>query len=157
LVYRPALLFQLRYDIGYFVGSLLECFELFAIGGLIVALFHRELAAITRNKDEEVPLVRAFSVTDRELRLDRDHFTGRDFLILQNILSGAKYETIASEQRMGLSTLKERLASLFSLLEVRNKAQFLGRYEKHALVWNEGQPEEAEQNRAEIIEFQPRS
>jgi DNA-binding NarL/FixJ family response regulator len=90
-----------------------------------------------REAPEQTPFVPPFSVTDTELRLDRDHFTERDLLILRDIIAGTKYEIIASGQGMGLSTLKKRLASLFSLLEVRDRVQFLARYGNHSLAWDD--------------------
>lgn len=152
LVVLAALLFQIRYGIDHFMGSLLECLELFVIAGLIAALFHQKLAAAVKHQPEEAPPIRAFSVTDTELRLDRDHFTDRDLLVLQSILAGTKYDIIALEQRMGLSTLKKRLALLFSLLDVQDRLQFLERYEEHILVWRQpGGGDEVERSKICII------
>jgi hypothetical protein len=159
VVLMVALLFQFRYGINHVMGTLLECLELLTTAVLIAMLFHQELATLVKKK--KAPLLRVFSVTDTELKLNRDRFTERDFLILWGIHTRTKYEAIASEQQMGLSTLKERLALLFGLLEVRDRAQFLEQYGKHTLVWNEDQldsaAEGAEQREAEILEFQPRS
>jgi DNA-binding NarL/FixJ family response regulator len=139
------------------MGSLLECLEVFAVAGLITALFHQELAAIVKNQavTEKTPLIRAFSVTDTELRLNRDHFTERDLRILQGILARTKYETITREQNIGLSTLKKQLTSLLSLLEVQDRLQFLELYGKHALVWEAQEPGggDTEQREASIVEF----
>jgi hypothetical protein len=154
-VVMAALLFQIWYGIGHFMGSLLEFLELFIIAGLTGALFHRELSASMKNGEEKNLSIRAFSITDRELRLNRDHFTEGDFVILQMILSGIKYEAIAAKQHMGLSTLKKRVASLFNFLEVQDRVQFLKRYGKHALAWNDRQPEGGvmEQRKTRIVEF----
>ncbi|MDR2177566.1 MAG: hypothetical protein LBP20_05930 [Treponema sp.] len=159
LVVIGALLSQIQYGMGHFTGNLLECLELFVIAGLAAALFHRELAAIVKNPEApgQAEFARAFSVTGTELRLDRDHFTARDFLILRKIFAGEKYESIASGQGMGLSTLKKRLVSLFSLLEVRDRVQFLGRYGSLALVWDERQQGGAEQTETGVVEFRSRS
>jgi hypothetical protein len=132
-----ALVFQIRYGVEYFIGTSLEFLELAVILGLIAALFHQELAA--KIKEQNNPLFgRSFSATEKELQLSRKYFTGQDLLVLQNILLGKKYETIAVEQQIGLSTLKKRVASLFSLLEVADRGQFLKRYEKHGIVWDDG-------------------
>jgi hypothetical protein len=161
LVVTGALLSQLQYGVDHFTGSLLECLELAVIGVLFGALFHRELAVLVKDREapEQTPFVLPFSVTDTELRLDRDHFTERDLLILRDILAGTKYETIASGQGVGLSTLKKRLASLFSLLEVRDRVQFLARYGNHSLAWDERrqEDEDTELPGTRIAEFRRRS
>jgi hypothetical protein len=144
LVLMAAPLFQILYGVAYFMGTVLEFLELCAVAGLTAALFRQELRA--KMKEQGSPLFgRSFSVTEKELRLDRKHFTGRDLLILQTILAGGKYEAIAVEQQMGLSTLKKRVASLFSLLEVPDKAQFLKRYGKHEVVWDDPDREDVKQ------------
>ena len=78
-----------------------------------------------------------FSVTGSELRLSRNTFTGQDIQILRKILNGEKYEAVASELGMGLSTLKKRLTFLFSFLEISDKAHFLEQFENHTILFDD--------------------
>ena len=139
LVVLAAVLSQVRYGLPYITETLLQGLAFLIIAGLGVLLFiedlpiHPEAAAL-----RSVPRIHQhrppFTVTDAELRLSARYFSLRDVQILQRVLAGDKYEAIAAEQGMGLSTLKKLLASRFSLLALSNKTAFIKRYEYHQVV-----------------------
>jgi DNA-binding CsgD family transcriptional regulator len=139
LVLLGALASQVRYGIPYVMETVLQGLALLIMAGLGGLLFLENLSLRIRLEAPHAgtgmaTLTPPFMVTDSELRLSAPYFSRRDAQILQRVLAGDKYESIALEQGMGLSTLKKRLASLFSLLELPNKKAFIKRYEYHEVV-----------------------
>jgi DNA-binding CsgD family transcriptional regulator len=129
-----AMVSQVRYGMPYVMETLMQCLAFCIILGLGVLLFIKDVSI-----SNEAPVgisqpTPSFSVIDSELRLSASYFTSRDVLILQRLLAGDKYDLIAEECGMGLSTLKKLLASLFSLLALSNKTQFLKRYAHHTVM-----------------------
>jgi hypothetical protein len=139
LVLLAALLSQIQYGIIHITETLFGLFELLLIAGLVGILFMREIKTIkeTGMQNGKFPYNPAFSVTGSELRLSCNVFTGQDIQILRKILNGDKYEAVASELGMGLSTLKKRLTFLFSLLEISDKAHFLEQFENHTILFDD--------------------
>lgn len=112
---------QLRFGFDYIFLSL---------GAIMVTLFLLALAfflflpEIERFRSQE-PLVS---------RLPPADFTRRDLLWLQRIQAGEKYEAIAAEQGVALSTLKNRVRILFERLGVQDRTMFLAAYAHVALI-----------------------
>lgn len=139
LVLLVALVSQIQYGIVHITETLFGFFELLLIAGLVGILFMREIKTLKEmgKQNGKFPYNPAFSVTGSELRLSRNTFTGRDIQILQKILNGDKYEAVASEFGIGLSTLKKRLTFLFSLLEISDKVHFLEQFENHTILFDD--------------------
>jgi hypothetical protein len=139
LVLLAALASQIQYGIVHITETFFGLLELLLIAGLAGMLFMREIKTLKEagRQNGKFPYNPAFSVTGSELRLSRNAFTGRDIQILQKILNGDKYEAVASEFGIGLSTLKKRLTFLFSLLEISDKAHFLEQFENHTILFDD--------------------
>jgi DNA-binding NarL/FixJ family response regulator len=61
-------------------------------------------------------------------------FTATDVEILEKILAGSKYETIAQETDQSLSSLKKHIRKLFQRLQASDRVGFMSKYAKHRIV-----------------------
>ncbi len=68
------------------------------------------------------------------VRLPSHEFTPRDVHILKSIQKGEKYEAIAINEGIGVSTLKARVKVLFEFLNVSDKNSFLRIYANQPIV-----------------------
>jgi DNA-binding NarL/FixJ family response regulator len=68
------------------------------------------------------------------LRLPSKTFTEKDVSILEKILSGKKYDTIAIETGLAVSTLKKHIRHLFRMLQVSDRTSFISLYAKHKVI-----------------------
>jgi hypothetical protein len=91
---------------------------------LLVLAFFLFLPEIERLRSQE-PLV---------FHLPPEDFTRRDLLWLQRIQTGEKYEAIAADHGIALSTLKNRVRILFERLGVQDRTMFLAVYAHVSLV-----------------------
>ena len=71
---------------------------------------------------------------DKTLVLRHDLFTEKDVVILKKILAGHKYEAIAKEEGMFLSTFKKHTRRLFGILRVNDRISFMALYANHRIV-----------------------
>jgi hypothetical protein len=134
LCFLAVLVSQTRFGMDYVLNTVLGTVELVIIAEMAVMLFSRELQELLRNGSQVSSLSgmiapnRTFFVKGTELRLSPHYFTPHDVLLLRDVLAREKYEIIARTYNLGLSTLKKRLAVLFSLLDETNKTEFVSRY-----------------------------
>ncbi|MDR2536781.1 MAG: hypothetical protein LBC46_00590 [Treponema sp.] len=70
---------------------------------------------------------------ENKLLLPKPMFSQRDVRILQSILERKKYECIADEQNISLSSVKKRVRFLYDYLNLRNRASFMSVYEGHTI------------------------
>lgn len=70
---------------------------------------------------------------ENKLLLPKPMFSQRDVRILQSILEGKKYECIAGEQNISLSSVKKRVRLLYDHLNLRDKASFMSVYEDYTI------------------------
>jgi len=75
---------------------------------------------------------------DKTLTLRHELFTEKDVAILKKILAGHKYEAIAKEEGMVLSTFKKHTRRLFGILRVNDRITFMALYANHQIVSNKG-------------------
>ncbi|MCL2230597.1 MAG: hypothetical protein FWC01_05835 [Treponema sp.] len=68
------------------------------------------------------------------LVLQPNLFTQKDSIILQKILAGEKYETIANDEGMALSTLKKQIKRMFNILKINDRTCFLSLYANYKIV-----------------------
>ena len=68
------------------------------------------------------------------LYLPADIFTAADAEILKEILAGSKYEAIAQEKGLSISTLKKHIRKLFQRLQVSDRITFMSKYAKHQIA-----------------------
>ena len=71
---------------------------------------------------------------DMVLQLPADYFTERDVLILEKIIQGEKYEAIAQETKMSMSSLKRHIRRLFLRLQVSDRLCFITFYANHKVI-----------------------
>jgi DNA-binding NarL/FixJ family response regulator len=67
------------------------------------------------------------------LALSPELFTEKDVVILRKIQKGVKYEVIANEENMALSTLKKHARRMFDNLRVNDRVDFLSMYANHQI------------------------
>jgi DNA-binding CsgD family transcriptional regulator len=93
-------------------------------------LFFPEIKGVMENRKRSV------------LSLSAEQFSERDILILRQILTGEKYDAIAAEHGIALSTLKNNLAGLYKKLGVNDRTAFLLAYANHEIVFDSGLPKD---------------
>ena len=91
---------------------------------LVAIILKPELQAIQEKK------------RDKTLILRHDLFTEKDVVILKKILAGHKYEAIAKEEGMFLSTFKKHTRRLFGILRVNDRISFMALYANHQIVFD---------------------
>ncbi|MDR0636083.1 MAG: LuxR C-terminal-related transcriptional regulator [Treponema sp.] len=83
---------------------------------------------------------------ENKLLLPKPMFSPRDVRILQSILNGKKYECIAHEQTISLSSVKKRVRFLYDRLNLRDRASFMNSYEGYTIEL-EGSKQKSEGSR----------
>ncbi|GAB6392626.1 MAG: response regulator transcription factor [Treponematales bacterium] len=111
-----------RLGTAYMAQSLLECFSVFFLLGGAALLFWEELGRAREHNSESL------------LRLTEPEFTPEDAEILRKILAAEKYESIAAESGVSVSTLKKQVKKLFGKLRVADRATFVSRYARCAVT-----------------------
>jgi DNA-binding CsgD family transcriptional regulator len=112
------------------VHTLGACIYMSALMLLFIPALLLVLPKIQRRKAPPVPA----SAGDAVLRLSPDQFTQRDVELLGKVLDGEKYEAIANEYGIAVSTLKNRVGILFRKLEVQDRVTFLVQYARRTLI-----------------------
>ena len=138
-----ALFSQLRYGGKTFLGSFVDIFGLFIIMVIILFLVQHELESLRKNKTLSMDLQQVPSETEavrhplslpqKKLTLPRGRFKRKDVAIAQGILEGKTYLTIASQQEMGLSTVKKRAKILFEYANVADESIFIAQYQGYTV------------------------
>ena len=108
---------QFKYNISYYTVILTT---------LVVTYFLLlpEINIIKNHKDEKI------------LYLPSDNFKKRDVMILEKIINGDKYEVIASDLKIPMSTLTRRIHNLFLKLQVSGQRNFISKYANHKIKFN---------------------
>lgn len=70
---------------------------------------------------------------ERMLLLHRTRFNRRDIALLRSVLAGDKYENIAKDQGISLSSVKKRVRFLYDHLNLPDRASFMNNYEGYAI------------------------
>lgn len=99
----------------HFIGSIL-------IIAVTIILLKPEIQIIKKKKRKMV------------LTLPADLVTEKDAEILIKILAGEKYEAIANDEDLSLSTLKKNVRRLFNILRVNDRINFISLYANHEVV-----------------------
>lgn len=117
LVLIAAFASQIRYSVKFLVEQSLELFDFSLLVVVALLIFHPERRRFPQRQDGPI-----------FLRLDPAHFTVQDVAILQKVLNNDKYQRIASEYNIGISTFKKRVGRLYAKLEVQDRMDFMARY-----------------------------
>lgn len=119
-----ALVSQVRFSIEQTISSTLSVFAVALIFGLTYFLF---LPDIRR-------LLKKTTVNTSVLYLSAEQFSERDLRCLKKVQNGEKYESIAKEEDIGLSTLKNKMKLIYKSLNVYDKTTFLSTYAGYTIA-----------------------
>jgi DNA-binding CsgD family transcriptional regulator len=120
-----------RFGFRQFLFNFMMVFALVIVCFLGFLLFLPEIWSLKQDRKKAV------------LSLSPEQFSERDALILAQILAGEKYDTIASEHGIAVSTLKNHLGLLYKKLQLADRTAFLIAYANHEIVF--GKAAEPEQ------------
>jgi DNA-binding CsgD family transcriptional regulator len=135
-----ALISQVRYSVVFLIRHGLQVLDFALVAAAVALVFYsdfqeflRQRAAVTlppkavpseAEQPEAAPLF---------LYIDPLRCTIQELAILQRILAGDKYESIARDYGMAVSTLKRRIRSLYTVIGVLDRADFMVRYSRYTL------------------------
>jgi DNA-binding CsgD family transcriptional regulator len=116
-----ALALQIRYGFAMFLQTLLTYILLALIITLALLIFLPEIKKLEEMQAAVLPLPAAL-------------FSERDVKLLERVLSGAKYDTIAREEGIALVTFKKYIHTIFYRIGVSDRTNFLARYSNHKIM-----------------------
>ena len=122
IILMAALASQLRFGYEEFLLNTRYLIDFLMVMGITALLFIPEIKYL-KNREK-----------DMILHLSSGIFEEKDAAILEKILAGEKYETIAKEAGMAISTLKKHIRSMFERLRVSDRVNFMSMYAKHKIV-----------------------
>lgn len=124
IFYTLSLGFQFRLEKQQLFESLTELlFSFFAVI-LMFLIWKRLLKRISRDVFEQA------EKEDISEYLNQKEFTDRDKIMLKEVLDGCKYEEIAINHKLSLSSVKKRLAVLYKKLGVTCQIDFIIKFSK---------------------------
>ncbi len=118
-----AIISQARFSAEKVVSSILNLLALVLIFGLAFLLFLPEIKRLKKQSADNINIT----------YLPAEKFTTRDMRCLKKIQDGEKYESISTEEKIGLSTLKKRMKMVYKALDVYDKTSFLATYAGHTI------------------------
>lgn len=128
LVVVGAVATGIRCGFDLFVSNFLKLLDSMVIISIVVRMFYQVLCTPAESElPEDIPI----------LHLIATEFSERDRIILQQILAGDKYESIAYEHGLALSSLKRIIHGLFVKLAVGDRVVFMSRYARYTIVRDE--------------------
>lgn len=122
--YAIAALYQLRLPLMDLINSLAE-FLMMLVGMILMHIIVKHL--LTRiNKDVFLEIEKE----DLDSYFDNLDFSDRDRVMLNEVLDGHKYEEIAINHNLSVSSIKKRLAFLYKKLGVTCQIDFIIKFSK---------------------------
>jgi glucan phosphoethanolaminetransferase (alkaline phosphatase superfamily) len=115
---------QARFGIDKLLLSVMDFVALALISGLVFMLF---LPNIRKNRKKT-------AISTNIAYLPAETFSERDIRILNKVQAGEKYESIAKEEDIGLSTLKNKMKTIFNSLDVDDKTSFMSTYAGYTIL-----------------------
>lgn len=125
-----ALVSQIRYSEILLIRHGLQVLEFALIATAVVLVFYADLQQLLRQQADTAPPAGAVTLF---LRLDQEWCNEQELAILQKILAGGKYASIAHEYGIAVSTLKRRVHTLYAAIGVLDRADFIVRYSRYTL------------------------
>jgi len=122
LLLAAAITSQYRLDHETFTQRILHFLLIFLLLFLVVVVFLPEIKIVRKKRRERV------------LSLKPGRFTEEDAAVLRKILSWEKYEAIAKDEGISVSTMKRRINRIFDMLQISDRASFLSRYAGHTII-----------------------
>ena len=117
-----AILSQYRLQMSIFGDRIIHFALIFLLLFLVVIVLQPEIHTIRTRR--RVPI----------LNLRPELFAEEDSIILQKVLVGGKYESIAKDLGMPISTMKRHISRMFDLLQVSDRVSFMSRYSGYTII-----------------------
>jgi DNA-binding CsgD family transcriptional regulator len=119
-----ALISHARFGIDTVVVSLINILAVALMFGLTFLLFLPTIRRLMRKTVENTNIV----------YLPAEHFSERDIRCLKKVQDGEKYESIAKDEDIGLSTLKNKMKTIYKSLNVYDKTSFMATYAGYTIL-----------------------
>jgi DNA-binding CsgD family transcriptional regulator len=119
-----ALVSQIRFSMEQAVISTLNILAVTLIFGLVYLLF---LPDIRKFRKQSI-------INTNIVYLPAEQFSERDLRCLKKVQDGEKYESIAKDEDIGLSTLKNKMKTIYKSLDVFDKTSFLSAYAGYTIL-----------------------
>jgi DNA-binding CsgD family transcriptional regulator len=130
--YSPALL--LSHGVDLLAFSLIAGVAALVSSPVIQHFRLKPKDAIPLEPVAEVPVTDCVAVVPLVLSLNTSQYSVRDVEILQKVLEGAKYLSIAGDCKIGVTTLKNRVHILYVQIGVGSRTDFMARYARYTLI-----------------------
>jgi hypothetical protein len=135
-----ALVSQVRYSVVLLIRHGLQVLDFALVAAAVALVFYsdfqeflRQRAAVALPHEVAQPEAVPPEAAPLFLYIDPLRCTIQELAILKQILAGGKYESIAHEYGMAVSTLKRRVRVLYTDIGVRDRADFMVRYSRYTL------------------------
>ena len=120
---------QARYGLTKVSTTVFNFMGIILIAGLSFLLFFPEIRKY-RKRNARINTTSNPDV----IYLPPEQFTARDIRCIKRVQLGEKYESIAKDEKMGLSTLKYRMKIIFEQLDIFDRTTFLAAYAKRTIL-----------------------
>jgi glucan phosphoethanolaminetransferase (alkaline phosphatase superfamily) len=117
------ILSQMRFGAEKTILSMINALAVLLICLIAYILFLPDIQKLKKKKQKDSHIA----------HLSAEQFTLRDVRCLQKVQNGEKYESIAKEENIGLSTLKNRMKLMYESLNVYDKTSFMAAYAGHII------------------------
>jgi hypothetical protein len=132
LLLVAAVLSQIRNGTERLTATFLDTIAMGLMVGIGILLYSREIQKQVSNRNIHADMVTA-NGQEKILLLHQAKFNQRDIEMFQSILEGNKYEYIAGEQAISLSSVKKRVRILLDHLNLPDKASFVTIYADYTI------------------------
>jgi DNA-binding CsgD family transcriptional regulator len=119
-----AIISQSRFGAEHILSSILNFVAIILIFVISFFLFLPDIKRCRRKMIENNNIV----------YLPAEHFSERDIRCLKKVQDGAKYETIAKDENIAISTLKNRMKIIYNGLDVSDKTTFMSTYAGYTIL-----------------------
>jgi hypothetical protein len=119
-----AIVSQARFSMANAALSFLNFIAIIIMLGLVFLLFLPDIRKMRKQVIHNTQIV----------YIPAEKFTDRDIRCLKKVQAGEKYESISSDENIGLSTLKNRMKVLYKSLDVYDKTTFMSAYAGYTIL-----------------------
>ncbi len=113
-----AIIPQVRFGINKVILSIIHLFSVGLIFSLIFLLIFPVIRKLGKKPTRNSHVV----------YLPAERFSAKDIRCLKKVQDGEKYESIAKDEDIGLSTLKKKIKTIYQSLDVYDRTSFLSTY-----------------------------
>jgi glucan phosphoethanolaminetransferase (alkaline phosphatase superfamily) len=119
-----AIISQVRIGTEHVILSSLNVLAVALIFGLTFLLFLPDIRKLKKR-----------TIKDSNFAyLPAEHFSEKDLRCLKKVQEGEKYESIAKDEDIGLSTLKNKMKIIYKTLDVYDKTSFMSTYAGYTIL-----------------------